>query len=156
MTADAKARRTPLPAAKTVVLLIGCAFCVNSLAASNSLVECDELSQDPQNLDLPTQKLIASKTDHFLVPPADALVESRALTDTDPKTIAPILSLTPRVSNILDRVFAIDAAASRLPEADKGESALSVADHVKSESDAGELEDNELPKIQQQMYRKDI
>ena len=154
MTATGRVSRSPSAAVKTAVLLIGCSICFSTLAANNSLVECDEMSQDPQNLDIPTQALTASKADHFLVPPADVV---------DPQAIAPILSLTPRVLSILDQVFdtdvSIDEQAEHLTsKPESSESASPVADHVYGQSDieASTEEELKLPQMQQQMYRKDI
>lgn len=160
MTATGRVLISPSPAVKTAVLLIGCGFCVSALAASNSLVECDEMSQGPQELDIPTQPLTASKADHFLVPPADAVYTSP---DVDPQAIVPILSLTPRVLSILDQVFDTDVSTDEQTDhltskPESSESASPVADRIygQSDIDASTVEELKLPQIQQQMYRKDI
>ena len=160
MTATGRVLISPSLAVKTAVLLIGCGFCLSALAASNSLVECDEMSQGPQDLDIPTQPLTASKVDHFLVPPADAVDTSP---DVDPQAIAPILSLTPRVLSILDQVFDTDVTTDvqtdhLTSKPESSESASPVADRVygQSDIDASTAEELKLPQIQQQMYRKDI
>jgi len=158
MTATARARKTPSPAAKTVVLLIGCAFGLNALAANNVLNDCDELPQDSRDLISPVQPLNANKTDHFLVPPADSLDSLTDLADIDPRTISPILSLTPRASILLDQVFETDSDASDLTKPKSNKSASPVADYVnkQNESEIGSDEELALPQIQQRMLRKDI
>jgi hypothetical protein len=163
MATTAWARNSPTVTAKLAVLLVGCAFWLSSLAANNSLVESDELSQDPPGFHIASPALSARKTDLFLVPPTDTADHTTDLADVDLYSIAPVLSLAPRVSSILDQVFAIDATTDREPdqtasEPENSESALPVADYVNSrrDSETGKEEDLKLPQIQQQMYRKDI
>lgn len=160
MTATGRVSRSPSPAVKTAVLLIGCGICSSTLAANNSLVECDEMSQGPQDLDIPSQALTASKADHFLVPPADAI---DTMPGVDPRAIAPILSLTPRVLSILDQVFDADVTTDEqldylTSKPESSESVSPVAEHVSGQSDieASAEEELKLPQMQQQMYRKDI
>ena len=159
MTATARARKTPSPAAKTVVLLIGCAFGLNALAANNVLNDCDEMSQDSSDLIVPVPSLNAdlntNRADHFLVPPADLLAN---LADIDPQAISPILSLTPRVSNMLDQVFETDSDTSGLMKSESNEAASPVAEHVYKQkaSEISSDEELQLPQIQQRMFRKDI
>jgi hypothetical protein len=160
MATTAWARKSPSVTAKLAVLLVGCAFWLSSLAANNSLVESKELSQDPAGPHFASPALSAREVDLFLVPPTDTADQK---TDVDLQSIAPVLSLGPRVSGILDQVFAIDATTGGDPEqttseAESSESALPVADYVNSrrDSETGKDEDLKLPQIQQQMYRKDI
>jgi hypothetical protein len=153
--------KSPSYIAKSAVLLIGCAFCVNTLAANNMPAGCDEISLTPQELDIPVVPLIASKTDHVLVPAAITNDESADQAEVDPQSIAPMLLLTPRVLNILDQVFATDALTPETSDTDTKttEPASPVADSDDSHSDKKEgVEDNLLlrPQIQSQMYRKDI
>ena len=155
----ARARKTPSPAAKTVVLLFGCAFGLNALAANNVLNDCDEMSQDSRDINVSVQSLSAdlntNRADHFLVPPADSLAD---LANIDPQTISPILSLTPRVSNLLDQVFETDSDTSNLIRTESSEAASPVADSFNKQknSELGSEEELELPQIQQRMFRKDI
>ena len=160
MTATGRVSRSPSPAVKTAVLLIGCGICFSTLAANNSLVECDEISQGPQVLNIPSQALTASEVDHFLVPPADAI---DTMPGVDPQAVVPILSLTPRVLSILDQVFDADVATDEQADhltskPESGESVSPVADHVYGQSgiEASAEEELKLPQMQQQMYRKDI
>jgi hypothetical protein len=163
MVTTAWARKSPSVTAKMAVSLVGCAFWLSSLAANNSLVESDELSQDPPAFSIASPALSARKTDLFLVPPMDTANNTTDLADVDLQSIAPVLSLAPRVSSILDQVFAIDATTDGEPgqttsEPESSESASPVADYVNSrrDSETGKEEDLKLPPIQQQMYRKDI
>jgi len=162
MTARAWVRKSPSPAVRTAVLLIGCAFFGQSMAANNSLVECDDLSRAAsQTLNAPIPSLIAIMADHYLVPPVDEVVQTLDGADADSQALTPLLSLTPRVSNILEQVFAVDSEA-----ADSGakEDALPkvlvapVAGHnsLSDDEDGGPQMDMAIPQNQQQMYRKDI
>jgi hypothetical protein len=163
MATTAWVRKFPSIIAKLAVLLVGCAFWLSSLAANNSLVESDELSQDPAGFHIASPTQSARKADLFLVPPTDTANNTTDLADVDLQSIAPVLSLAPRVSDILDQVFAIDATTDGEPdqttsEPESSESALPVADYVNSRrnSETGKEEDLKLPQIQQQMYRQDI
>ena len=156
MTARAEAGKSSSPAAKTAVLLIVCVFSVNSLAASNSLVECEEMSQDSQNLDVSTQTLSAKKTDHILVPAADTAIESPELAELDTQSIVPILSLTPRVMSILDQVFESEEAMAEEMEPEPSESESPVADYAINHDESNVKEELQLLQIEDQMFRKDI
>ncbi len=155
----ARAIVNPSRTAKTAVLLLGCVFGLNTLAANNILSECDEMSQVPQNLVVPVRPLDIRMTDLILAPPADDALESLSgLAAIDARAITPVLSLTPRVSDLLDQVFAVDADTSDLTETEPGESASPLADFDAPQNDSVLSSDEELepPQIQQRMYRKDI
>ena len=156
MTARAEAGKASSPAVKTAVLLIGCVFSVNSLAASNSLVECQEMSQDSKNLDVSTQTLSAKKIDHILVPAVDTANESPELAELDTQSIVPILSLTPRVMSILDQVFESEEAVAEEMEPESSESASPVADYGIKPNDSNVKEELQLLQIEDQMFRKDM
>lgn len=120
---------------------------------------CNDISITPQDLDIPVTTLIANQTEHVLVPAADVEEELADPSEVDPQSIAPILSLTPRVLNILDRVFATDALTPESSDTESTESASPVAGSEDSHSDKKESIDEDLllrPQIQSQMYRKDI
>jgi len=140
-------------------LLIGCAFCVNALAANNMPAGCNEISMTPQDLDIPVTTLIANKTEHVLVPAAYVEEQLADSSELDPQSIAPILSLTPRVLNILDQVFATDAVTPESSATESAESASPVAGSEDSNSDKKESVAEDLlhrSQIHSQMYRKDI
>ncbi len=159
MRATGWVRKSPSHIAKAAILLSGCAFCVNALAANNMPAGCNDISITPQDLDIPVTTLIANQTEHVLVPAADVEEELADPSEVDPQSIAPILSLTPRVLNILDRVFATDALTPESSDTESTESASPVAGSEDSHSDKKESIDEDLllrPQIQSQMYRKDI
>jgi len=156
MTARAEAGNASSPTVKTAVLLIACVFSVNALAASNSLVECEEMSQDSQNLDISTQTLSARKTDHILVPAANTANESLELAELDTQSITPILSLTPRVMSILDQVFESEEAVAEEMKPEPSDSESPVADYVIKPDESSVKEELELLQIEDQMFRKDI
>ncbi len=141
--------------------MLGCLFGLNALAANNILPECDEMSQVPQNLVVPVRPLDVRMTDLILAPPADDALESLselAAIDARAIAIAPVLSLRPRVSDLLDQVFAVDADTSETTKTEPGESASPLADFDAPQNDSVLSSDEELepPQIQQRMYRKDI
>lgn len=130
-----------------------------SFAASPSIVPCDQVGRDLKSLEVPATALTVDRVDH---PPADpvaanpdAIDEQTAVTDS----IAPILYLTPRVSSIVRDVFGTPSEElpeqtplqpSTSPVADTDQKAESV------ESADVENDSSDLPRFQQQMYRKDI
>lgn len=159
MRATGWVRKSPSHIAKAAILLSGCAFGVNALAANNMPAGCNDISITPQDLDIPVTTLIANQTEHVLVPAADVEEELADPSEVDPQYIAPILSLTPRVLNILDRVFATDAVTPESSDTESTESASPVARSEDSNNDKKESVEEDLllrPQIQSQMYRKDI
>lgn len=159
MKAKGRVRHNPPHIAKSAILLIGCAIGVNTFAANNMPADCNEVSLEPQDMGLPVPTLIASQTEHVLDPvenPEERLAENAEL---DPQSISPILSLTPRVLNILDQVFATDELAPETLDTESTESASPVAGSDDSKNDKKKsVEENALVRqeIQSQMYRKDI
>jgi len=163
MATTAWARKSPSAVAKMAVLLAGCAFWLSSPAANNSLIENDRLSQEPQSSHIASPDLSAPEADLFLVPPTDTANNTTDLANAGRRSFVPVRSLAPRVSSILDQVFALDATTNGEPdqttsEPESSESASPVADYVDSRrnDEAGTEEDLKLPQVQQQMYRKDI
>lgn len=159
MRATGWVRKSPSHIAKAAILLSGCAFSVNALAANNMPAGCNDISITPQDLDIPVTTLIANQTEHVLIPAADVEEELTDPSEVDPQSIAPILSLTPRVLNILDRVFATDALTPESSDTESTESASPVAGSKDSNSDKKESVEEDLllrSQIQSQMYRKDI
>ena len=159
MKAKGRVRHTPPHIARSAILLIGCAVGVNAFAANNMPADCNEVSVAPQDKSLPVTTLVADLTEHVLVPvevPEENLAEQA---EVDPQSIAPILSLTPRVLNILDQVFATDEFTPETLDTESTESASPVAGSDDGNGDKKErVEENPLVRqeIQSQMYRKDI
>jgi hypothetical protein len=150
---------SPAHIAKSAIVLLGCAFCVNSLAANNMPDGCNEISVEPQEFDIPVKTLIANKTEHVLVPASNVSDKAEDLSEIDPQSIAPIHSLTPRVLNILEQVFATDAATTESTDTESTEPASTVAgsdDGQDDEEARTEAVPLLQPQIQSQMYRKDI
>ena len=159
MKAKGRVRPTPPHIAKTAMLLIGCAIGVNTFAANNMPVDCNDVSLEPQDMAIPATTLVADRTEHVLVPVVDAEETLAEKAEIDPQSIAPILSLTPRVLNILDQVFATDELTAETLDTESTESASPLADSDDSKIEKKEsVEENSLlrPEIQSQMYRKDI
>ena len=144
------------------VLAASLLLCSASFAASPSIVPCDQDSRDLKSLEVPASALTVGNVDHAAVDPTeanpDAIDEQKSVTDS----VAPILYLTPRVTNIVRDVFG--ATGEELPQ----ESALQPstspvapvadADQKTENTEAADVENesSDLPRFQQQMYRKDI
>ena len=78
-------------------------------AASTAVYPCDQVGRDLQSLEVPVGELTLDVVDHVPTDPA-AIDERSAITDS----VAPILYLTPRVTNIVDDVF--QTASDKLPQ----------------------------------------
>ena len=123
-------------------------------AASNSVVHCDQVSRELKSLEVPADALKADAVDHVPTDP-DAIEEQAAVTDS----VAPILNLTPRVSNIIRDVFG--TTSEELTEETSQLPATSPVADTDEKSDAVEAADaendeNDLPRSQRQMFRTDI
>ena len=159
MKAKGRVRQAPPHIAKSAILLIGCAMGVNAFAANNMPADCNDVSLQPQDLDIPVTTLVANQTEHVLIPVEDPEESLAEKAEVDPQSIAPILSLTPRVLNILDQVFATDELTPEKLDTESSESASPVAGSDDAKSDKKEsVEENPLirQEIQSQMFRKDI
>lgn len=167
MAATAWVRKMPAPIALTVALLLGCGFSVHALAASNPVVICDDTPQDMLGFGIPVENLSLKIVDHAAADAAADLNESLNLADAELQIVAPFLSLTPRAATLLDRIFATDSqqfdtatVESASPLAEQVTGHPEIQDDVKvtrsrlQQTTADEK--RELPRIPQQMYRKDI
>ncbi len=123
-------------------------------AASNSVVPCDQVGRNLQSLEVPVDTLPVDVVDHTLIDP-DSLDE--ALFDSD--SAAPILNLTPRVTNILRDIFGT-TNDELIQETPSQLSSSPLADSVEEsdEVEPAEVENerSDLPRFQQQMFRTDI
>lgn len=127
-------------------------------AASGTLDPCDQADRNLKSLEVPVAALIVDVVDHVPTDPAAIDAQSAVM---DPA--APVLYLTPRVTNILRDVFG--TTAEQLPlespnERQQQPSSSPLADSDEK-SDAVEPaavvdETNALPRFQQQMRRTDI
>ena len=128
----------------------------SALASSNAVIPCDQVGRDLQSNDIPASSLSIDAVD--LEPAVDQA--------DDPVTVypantaeAPILYLTPRVTNILRDVFGAptDDEASEVPAPSTSPVADSDTPTEPSVTPAEDVDENtELPRYQRQMYRKDI
>jgi len=133
-----------------------------SFAASPSIVPCDQVSRDLKSLEVPAAALTVDRVDHAPADPVaadpDALDERTSVTDS----VAPILYLTPRVTSIVRDVFGtttdeLTEETALQPSTSPG-APMADADQTADKVDSadGENVTSELPRFQQQMYRKDI
>ena len=128
-----------------------------ALAANNTVIPCEQVSRDLKSLDVPVEKLTVNIVDHMPIDP-DATKPISA--DAEPRVSdfeAPVLLLTPRVTNILRDVFGVSTTT---PES-KPESSSPVADRDTATETTlvpvdSESEEIAVPLYQRQMYRTDI
>ncbi len=121
-------------------------------AASSSVVHCDQVSRDLKSLEVPTDALQANTVDHVPTDP-DAIYEQAAVTDS----VAPILNLSPRVTNIIRDVFG--TTSEELTQETVQLPATSPVADTDQNSDAAadvEIEKADLSRSQRQMFRTDI
>ena len=127
-----------------------------ALAASSAVVPCDQVGRDLKSLEVPVEALTVDAvdhvpTDHNAVDPA-AIDEESAVTDS----VAPILYLTPRMTNILRDMFG--AAPEDLPPETPGQPSSSPLADSDQQSDPIEPADagneaSDLPRYQQHCDR---
>jgi len=127
-------------------------------AANNLVNPCDQVGRDLKSLEVPVDELTVDMVDHATTDAAE-LDEQSA--DADP--VAPILYLTPRVTNILRDVFGTtpEALPQELPSAKPEQPSSSPVADSDEKSDTVEPADavdetNALSRFQQQMLRTDI
>lgn len=144
------------------VLAVSLLVCSASFAASPSIVPCDQDSRDLKSLEVPASALTVGNVDHAPVDPTeanpDAIDEQESVTDS----VAPILYLTPRVTNIVRDVFG--TTGEELPQESPLQPSTSTVAPVadadqkteNTETVDVESETSDLSRFQQQMYRKDI
>ena len=136
-----------LPILAAVLLLS-----TTSYAASNAVVECDQVGRDLQSLEVNVNDIAVDAVDHT---PLDSdIVDQNAEAS---ETVAPILNLGPRVTNIMRDVF--EAADEELADdAPATSSPLADSDEQKSDGEADDTPANvsELLRFQRMMRRTDI
>ena len=123
-------------------------------AANNLVNPCDQVGRDLQSLEVPVDELTVDVVDHATT---DAVTLDEQAADADP--VAPILYLTPRVTNILRDVFG--TTPEELPRAEPEQPSSSPVADSDEKSDTVEAagavdESNALSRFQQQMLRTDI
>ena len=133
---------------------------VSALAATDSVIPCEQVGRDLKSLNVPVNSLTVNAVDHVVIDPdasdPDAISTERLVNDLE----APVLFLTPRVTQILRDVFGV-TTEEQAPDPTVRESSSPVADREEAIDSAISPTDvvNEvidLPHYQRQMYRTDI
>jgi hypothetical protein len=134
---------------------------VAARAATTSVMPCEQVSRDLRSLKVPVTALTLDTVDHVPIDQEAGDPNSFSAERLSSDFEAPVLFLTPRVTNILRDVFGVTTEAqapsepehkSSSPLADseeQAESGLAVATDEVNES-------IDLPHYQRQMYRTDI
>lgn len=162
MTARARVTRVVSRTAAAVALLMMYGVSANALAASQSVVKCKELNGSNQDLAVAVSTLSINVVEHIPADPGDKMDEPLDRVDVGLQQVAPVLSLSPRVAAILDRVFSANEAQDEPAESDSGELSSPVAGEQADKSLENESPDlavgdkNQLPKKKLRMYRRDI
>jgi hypothetical protein len=138
-----------LPLLATALLLSATAH-----AASNAVVPCEQVGRDLQSLEVPVDELAVEGVDHAPIDPE--IIDAQTAM---PESVAPVLNLGPRVTNILRDVF--DMTTEELvQETSEQPSSSPLADSDQKtdtvEPDDANGEESELPRFQRQMLRTDI
>ena len=118
MTAKGRASGDRFKAAVTLAVLMGAFVAANAMAASANLVECSEMKRNSQDLVVAMDQLSVKSVEHIVPTLDDEIIRSLDLMDLDLQTDAPILSLSPRVATMLDRIFEIDQTPLQADESD--------------------------------------
>jgi hypothetical protein len=129
---------------------------------------CDKVANIAaiQSLDVPMQSLKIDAVDHYQVDTSEDDIEAIDLALIDAESVAPLLSLKPRVASIADRVFSTDpvkassddeTSHSMSPLAERKLAPTRMTSPVTdSDTDLPEKHEVAVPTMQEQMYRKDI
>ncbi|MDX1403625.1 MAG: hypothetical protein R3192_03765 [Woeseiaceae bacterium] len=128
-------------------------------AASNAVVNCDQVGRDLQSVAVTVADIGADNADHT---PLDSDIVDDSVDISE--SVAPILKLGPRVTNILRDVFGTEHEQSALeqssPDASPQTSFSPLADRDGKEeigeADDAAADESELPRFQLLMRRTDI
>lgn len=147
------------------VLLASSGWCAMALAATNTELECDQLSRDMTRLEPTLDALTVDAVDHIADAEETESLDPPAATN-DAGT--PMLYLTPRVAAILKEVFGAPVQDAAQGVADAESSEVAAADNS-DEPETADVEEAEktapvtlidksadLPQFHRQMYRNDI
>ncbi len=153
-------RAQPMRTITSGLSVLAAALMANATAyaASGSLDLCDQADRNLKSLAVPVAALTVDVVDHV---PTDAAAIDDQSAVTDPA--APILYLTPRVTNILRDVFGTTTEQLPLESADErpqqaSSSPLAGSDEKSDAVEPADIVDktSTLPRFQQQMRRTDI
>lgn len=138
-----------LPVLAAALMLSATAY-----AASNAVVPCEQVGRDLQSLTIPVDELAVDAVDHAPIDP-EIIDQQSAVTES----VAPVLNLRPRVTNILRDVFGT-TAEELIQETSEQVSSSPLADSDENtdavEPDDATGDETEIPRFQQQMLRTDI
>ncbi len=152
-------------AAIAATLLLSAGWSAVAHGATNSVVRCNKEARELTSLNVSREALSADRVDLVTNESEPASLEAQSSAND---ANAPLLYLTPRVANLLRDVFqttgdeAPVTATDELPSsplADSVNNRLDENDFPDKSDDippAISVEEEILPRFQQQMYRKDI
>lgn len=166
MAAKVRAQH-PGHTALAVALLFGSALGTNVLAASNPVVIDRDVTQDLQRSPGSAENSSSKLPNRSPAKVSADISASLELADssTGLQIVAPVLTLTPRVANLLDQIFATngkpaEAAAiessSPLAEQQTNRKSLPYAAGKTPSLLPQTTANGELPRLQRRMYRTDI
>jgi len=151
-------------AAPAAMLVLLCSTSSVALGATESVVNCDEDSGALTSLRIPHSPLSVSRVDHATADSDPVELKSLESDIAEADNNVPLIYLTPRVADLLQNVF--DSHESDKVLKNRGETPSSpLADSIDEQDSSNQLDEfkpnadveNEiLPRYQQQMYRKDI
>ena len=163
---ESRDSRQALPgfsAAATLVLLAS--WSTAALGAAESLARCNGDVRNLASLEVAEESLSINQIDHVSDEAEATILNSDDVQADLKNTAAPFLYLTPRVTNLLRDVFRSDSepslqapgeSPSSSPLADSVETNQAPSQSENSSTTTVGVEDEVLPTLQQQMYRKDI
>lgn len=125
-----------------------------SHAATNSVIPCEQVGRNLQSLAVPVDEMAIDTVDHVPIDP-ELVDELPAVSES----VAPVLNLGPRVTNILRDVFGTTTEELLQEDSEQPSSSpLADTDDNKdvSEVDDETVEETQLPRFQRQMLRTDI
>ena len=154
--------------ALAAALVLAAGWSTVAQGAANSVVNCDGETRKLSSLDVSTEALVANRVDHPASKSEPASLETLEAEADVSNVSAPLLYLTPRVADLLRDVFQTFDTTDLQSGSDESHSSP-VADQPNNRPDKIDRLDqsdkvdpvlgvNEeiLPRFQQQMYRKDI
>jgi len=148
----AQAGHSGFPLKETLTLVATLLIASNAGAASNPL--CDKAARERAAID--AAALLIENVDH--VPPvADLTAEEMFdLTEAEIPGDSPLLSVSPRVESMLDRVFEAPTAAADQPNSPLADNDTEAGDGRSALGDASLEVSPDISRIHRQMFRNDI
>ena len=169
-----KVRKSWYAALAGVGLLVS-AWSVPGLAATGSVVDCSELTGNPQRFEIKRDALSFEPVDHIATEEHSTTADAIDVAPESAETPTPVLYLTPRVASILRNVFGseidgVDTSAGTETAASVDELTREPDAPIADSADSADLGDGDeivppatlldksedVRRFQQQMYRTDI